>query len=98
MIKNKLFTLILQFVKMKKTFYKSEVREVILIRTQLHRTETILGPLYLRMDYGNPLQYSCLGNSMDREVLVGYSQQGHKESDTTEQLSTLGPYNIVGRV
>ena len=32
---------------------------------------------------GNPLQYSCLENPM-----VGYSSRGHKESDTTEQLST----------
>ena len=32
----------------------------------------------------NPLQYSCLENSMDREFLVGYSPKGHKESDTTE--------------
>ena len=32
----------------------------------------------------NPLQYSCLENSMDRESLVGYSPWGHKESDTTE--------------
>ena len=29
----------------------------------------------------NPLQYSCLENSMD---LVGYSPWGHKELDTTE--------------
>ena len=29
---------------------------------------------------GNPLQYSCLENSMDRS----YSPWGHKESDTTE--------------
>ena len=34
---------------------------------------------------GNPLQYHCLGNSMDRS-LVGYSPWGRKESDTTEQL------------
>ena len=33
---------------------------------------------------GDPLQYSCLGNLMDS--LAGYSQKGHKESDTTEQL------------
>ena len=33
---------------------------------------------------GNPLQYSCLENPMDREALVGYSPPGHKESDTTE--------------
>ena len=32
---------------------------------------------------GYPLQYSCLENPM-----VGYSSWGHKESDTTEQLST----------
>ena len=35
----------------------------------------------------NPLQYSCLGNSMDREEPGGlYSLWGYKESDTTEQL------------
>ena len=32
---------------------------------------------------GNPLQYSCLENSMDRS-LVGYSLWGHKELDMTE--------------
>ena len=34
---------------------------------------------------GNPLQYSCLENPMDRGA---YSPWGHKESDTTERLST----------
>ena len=33
---------------------------------------------------GNPVQYSCLENPMDRS-LVGYSPQGRKESDTTEE-------------
>ena len=33
---------------------------------------------------GNPLQYSCLENSMDGGALVGCSSWGHKESDTTE--------------
>ena len=35
---------------------------------------------------GNPLQYSCLENPMDRgrRSIVGYSPWGHKESDTTE--------------
>ena len=33
---------------------------------------------------GNPLQYSCLENPMDRS-LVGYGPQGCKESDTTEE-------------
>ena len=32
---------------------------------------------------GNPLQYSCLENSMDKKSLMGYSPWGHKESDTT---------------
>ena len=27
---------------------------------------------------GNPLQYSCLGNPMDRGALAGYSPLGHK--------------------
>ena len=37
--------------------------------------------------HGNPLQYSCLKNHMERS-LVGYSPWGHKELDTVEQLST----------
>ena len=37
---------------------------------------------------GNPLQDSCLGNSMDRS-LEGYSPWGCKESDSTEQLIFL---------
>ena len=32
---------------------------------------------------GNPFQYYCLGNPMDRS-LVGYSSWGRKESDMTE--------------
>ena len=39
-----------------------------------------------RVGNGTPLQYSCLENPMDREA-VGYSSWGHKESDTTEQLT-----------
>ena len=34
--------------------------------------------------HGNPLQYSCLENPMDRWSLAGYSPWGHKELDTTE--------------
>ena len=37
---------------------------------------------------GNPLQYSCLENSMDRGAWWGYSPQGHKESDVTEWAHT----------
>ena len=32
---------------------------------------------------GNLLWYSCLGNPMERGVLVGYSPWDHKESDMT---------------
>ena len=35
---------------------------------------------------GNPLQHSCLGNPCTEE-LAGYSPQGRKELDTTEQLT-----------
>ena len=38
--------------------------------------------------HGDPFQYSCLENLHGQRVLVGYSPWGHKESDTTEQLST----------
>ena len=37
---------------------------------------------------GNPLQYSCLENSVDRS-LMGYSLWGCKESDTTERLTHM---------
>ena len=37
--------------------------------------------------HGNPLQYSYLENPHGQWSLVGYSPWGHKESDTTEQLS-----------
>ena len=33
---------------------------------------------------GNPLQYSCLDNPMDRGAWQATSPWGHKESDTTE--------------
>ena len=36
---------------------------------------------------GSPLQYSCLGNPMNRGALAGYSPWGPKESDTTQQLN-----------
>ena len=38
--------------------------------------------------HGNPLQYSCLENSHGPRTLAGYSPWDHKESDTTERLST----------
>ena len=38
--------------------------------------------------YSNPLQYSCVENPHVQRSLAGYSPNGHKESDTTEWLST----------
>ena len=38
--------------------------------------------------HGNLLQYSCLENPHGQRSLEGYSPWGHKESDTTERLST----------
>ena len=35
----------------------------------------------------NPLQYSCLENSMDRGSWQAMVHGGHKESDTSEQLT-----------
>ena len=37
---------------------------------------------------GYPLQYSCLENPHGQRSLVGSSPWAHKESDTTERLST----------
>ena len=36
---------------------------------------------------GNPLQYSCLENSMDRGAWRAYSPWGLRELDMTEQLT-----------
>ena len=38
--------------------------------------------------HGSPLQYSCLENPHGQRSLAGCSPWGHKESDTTDQLST----------
>ena len=38
--------------------------------------------------HGNPLQYSSLQKSHGQRSLAGYSPQGRKVSDTTEQLNT----------
>ena len=37
---------------------------------------------------GNPLQYSCMENSMDRGAWWAADHRVAKESDTTEQLNT----------
>ena len=39
-------------------------------------------------DNGNLFQYSCLENPMARRGIMGYGLWGHKEPDTTKQLST----------
>ena len=44
--------------------------------------------------HGNLLQYSCLENPHGQRSLAGYSPWGHKESDTTEQLSTSTHFTI----
>ena len=38
--------------------------------------------------HGNLLHYSCLENPHGQRILVGYSPQGRKQLDLTEQLST----------
>ena len=42
---------------------------------------------YPREGNDNPLQHSCLENSMDTRSLAGYSPWGCKGSDMTELLS-----------
>ena len=40
------------------------------------------------VEHVNPFQYSCLENPHGQKSLAGYSPWSHKESDTTEPLST----------
>ena len=44
---------------------------------------------------GNPLQYSCLENSMDGGAWWATVHGGHKESDTTERLHFLS-FSLTG--
>ena len=46
----------------------------------------------------NPLQYSCLENSIDRRSLVGYSLWGSKYSDLTEPLTLSLSLHIVNEI
>ena len=43
---------------------------------------------FTRERNSSPLQYSRLGNPMDRGELAGYSPWGSKESDTTERINS----------
>ena len=45
--------------------------------------------------HSNLLQYSCLENPHGQRSLAGYSPLGHKESDTTQQLSTGGVTELM---
>ena len=45
----------------------------------------------------NPLQFSCLDNPMDRADWRPISPWGHKESDTTEQLTLLLYYRLLNQ-
>ena len=42
----------------------------------------------------NPLQYSCLENPHGQRSLAGYSPQGGKESDTTEETSHTPDFEV----
>ena len=48
----------------------------------------------LKYESGNPLQYSCLKNSMAKRSIGTYSLRGRKELDTTELLSTHTPHHL----
>ena len=47
------------------------------------------------LEEGNPIQYTCLENSLEQRKLAGYSLWGCKESDTTEQLSTAQQERVI---
>ena len=45
--------------------------------------------------HSNPFQYSCMENSHGQRCLPGYRLWGHRESDTTKQLSTAQHMTLV---
>ena len=46
---------------------------------------------------GNPIQYSCLGNPMDRGSLADYNTWGCKELELNEQLSMSSPFLLSSK-
>ena len=50
---------------------------------------------HLEEENGNPLQFSCLKNSIGKRSLEGCSPWACKESNATKQLSTHGKYEVV---
>ena len=46
--------------------------------------------------HGNPLQYSCPENSMDRGAWQATIHWGHKKSDSTEHAYTLDTAGAIG--
>ena len=50
----------------------------------------MLSRLVIGEGNGNPLQYSCLENPMERGAWGVYSLQGHKELDMTEHGTPRG--------
>ena len=45
--------------------------------------------------YGNPPQYSCLGNPMDRGAWWATVRGGHRESDTTEATQHSHRHEVI---
>ena len=50
----------------------------------------------LRGGHRSPHQDSCLENPHGQQSLAGYTPRGHKESDTTERLSTAQHIYMYG--
>ena len=45
---------------------------------------------------GNPLQYSCLENPMDKRILAGYNPWYRRESDTTDHSRVVLCSGTIG--
>ena len=52
-------------------------------------------PRKISWRYGNPLQYSCLGESHGQRSLAGYRPWGRTESNTTERQSRAAVLRLV---
>ena len=52
-------------------------------------------PCYNGVEYGNPLQHSCLEKSHGQRILAGYSPWGEGELDRTKQLTHTHRLNCI---
>ena len=75
----------------------SEEEKESVVTEQIENIINNINPIQNLDGNGNPSQYSCLENSMDRGALSGSSPWSCKESDMTEGLTYTNSISMKSR-